>query len=250
MKIVKISEVSRKGEITLIDSGEFEFQNPLILYETLFTSSSFELERDILMLKTSEEFLSNAESILKKRAHEFWIKYRDELLLSKIDNRFKLLFSSKTKKDQIRSLKGAQFTKEQFLSLKFFAYKEYGFLLSQYMAEHGPSDMDDSALPFIANVNKENKAYKLGDSSLSDGQLIHYINFRTVIISKFLDNKDGWHCFFGTFKSISGGENSWKQGQAHIHYISDKFGFTREEVLHQLMSKKCKLGSLPHIDFI
>ena len=52
------------------------------------------------------------------------------------------------------------------------------------------------------------------------------------------------------YKSIRGGEKSWKDGQPHFHCISDKFSISRTDVVKQLQSKKYKLGSLPHIDLV
>jgi hypothetical protein len=75
------------------------------------------------------------------------------------------------------------------------------------------------------------------------------VEHRKVIISKFLDNKTAWHCFFLTFKSIRR-EESWQDGQPHFHYISDKFGISRENVIVQLKSKDYNLGTLPHIGLL
>ena len=46
------------------------------------------------------------------------------------------------------------------------------------------------------------------------------------------------------------GKESWKDGQPHFHYISDKFGIPREKVVEQLKSNNYSLGCLPHIDII
>jgi hypothetical protein len=68
-------------------------------------------------------------------------------------------------------------------------------------------------------------------------------------VVKILERDDEWHCFFITYNSLRGDE-SWKQGQPHFHYISDKFGISKEELIKQLRSRDYKLGNLPHIDFM
>ncbi len=47
----------------------------------------------------------------------------------------------------------------------------------------------------------------------------------------------------------SGGKESWKDGQAHFHYISSKFGITREELLSKFESGKYPSSSV-HIDIL
>ena len=74
------------------------------------------------------------------------------------------------------------------------------------------------------------------------------VEHRKVIVSKFLDKGDIWHCFFLTFKSLDGKEN-YHDGQPHLHYISSAWNIPRQEVKEQLTSKKYSLPSLPHIDF-
>lgn len=49
-------------------------------------------------------------------------------------------------------------------------------------------------------------------------------------------------------KSIIGKE-SYKNGQPHLHYISDKWNIKRKNIIEQLNSREYKLPSLPHIDF-
>lgn len=73
------------------------------------------------------------------------------------------------------------------------------------------------------------------------------IENRKVVVAKLLDKCDEWHCFFVTYDSLKGKE-LWQNGQPHFHYISDKFGLSREEVVKSLKDRKYNLGSLPHIN--
>lgn len=103
-------------------------------------------------------------------------------------------------------------------------------------------------MPKLVEI-KDDKVSKVGNTTLTDGQLKQAVDHRKVVVAKFIDKEDEWHCIFLTYDSIRGKE-SWKGGQPHYHYISDKFGIPRAEVLNQLKSRIYNLGSLPHIDLV
>jgi hypothetical protein len=84
---------------------------------------------------------------------------------------------------------------------------------------------------------------------LSIAQLKQVVEHRHVAVAKFLDIGKQWHCFFLTFRSLRGEENH-DGGTPHMHYISDKWGISRSSVVKQLTSKKYKLPSLPHVEYI
>ena len=87
---------------------------------------------------------------------------------------------------------------------------------------------------------------KSGNNSLSiQGQVIEQ---RKVIVAKFFDRGSEWHCLFLTFNSLAGKEN-WKGGQPHLHYISDKYGLTREEAVNRFKSNNYPSTSV-HIDLL
>ena len=138
--------------------------------------------------------------------------------------------------EQEKLLKRQTLTIEQLMSFIFLAYEDYGFTLSEYTGENHRKGIDESDLPTLIHV-KENGVDKAGETSMTDGQLKNVVESRKVIVSKILDKDGEWHCFFLTFNSIAGKE-SWKGGQAHFHYSSDKYGITRKDAVEQLKSKK------------
>ena len=103
-------------------------------------------------------------------------------------------------------------------------------------------------MPSIVHLT-DNKVHKSGETDLTDGQLKQIVEHRKVIISKFIDKGELWHCFFLTFESLKGKEK-WKDGKPHYHYISSAFGLTREQVIGELKKKNYKLNNLPHIEMI
>ncbi|RYD53439.1 MAG: hypothetical protein EOP52_04715 [Sphingobacteriales bacterium] len=80
-------------------------------------------------------------------------------------------------------------------------------------------------MPLLVEA-RGNYINKVGDTDLTDGQLRQAIDHRKVIVAKFFDNGDQWHCLFFTYESL-GGKESWNDGQPHYHYIYDKFGLSR-----------------------
>ena len=100
----------------------------------------------------------------------------------------------------------------------------------------------------MIHLKEDNSVEKIGDTSLTEGQLKNVVSYRKVVIGRFLDHPDGsWHCLINTYAAMGGKESA--HPQAHFHYLSDKFGFTREEVV-----KKIKTGEYPstsiHIDIL
>lgn len=175
----------------------------------------------------------------------FWKKYK-EIKKTKIPNSLKQLFNANKKKDQVKLLKGFSITSDILIAFLFYAWEEKGYSFSQYKGEHERKGLDKSELPNIIHV-KGDKVERVGDSELTDGQLKQAIQQRTVVIAKFIDKGDDWHCLFATYNSLKGEEN-WQNGQPHFHYISSKFGIPRDKVIESLKSRHYKLGSLPHIN--
>ena len=123
----------------------------------------------------------------------------------------------------------------QLIAFIFKAYSDYGFTYSKYRTGHHHNGLNESDLPTLIHLNNGDVTYS-GTTNLTNGQLKQVIEHRTVTISTFLDNGDNWHCFFITYQSLRGEEN-WENGKPHYHYISDKFGLTRDKVLTELKSK-------------
>ena len=188
------------------------------------------------------------EHFIQSKAIKSWMNELDEINSVKIPENLILLLTSSSKKEQIKLLKDITITPDQLIAFILKAGRDFGYSLSQYSSEHMHNRLNKDDMPKLVHL-KDDNVYKVGKTSLTDGQLKQAIEHRKVTVSKFLDNNKNWHCLFLTFDSIRGKE-AWKSGQPHYHYISDKFGIPREEVVMQLKSKKYKLGNLPHIDLL
>lgn len=155
------------------------------------------------------------------------------------------LLNSKKKKDQIKLLNGLSLTTDMLMGFLLQA-GDNGYTLSEYSSEFQASDIDEEKLPYAFITKDDGTIEKIGKTELSDKQLKHALKQRSVKVAKIIEKGEEWHCFFITYNSI-GGEENWKDGQPHFHYISNLFGIKKEDVIKQIKSKEYKLGNLPHV---
>jgi|SRR6267154_1554930 len=248
MNIKRVDDFTSGGYYTTMFESDFEFVNPIEQTEKSTIQLFSEMEKDMLVMNVGV-IPKHIVDDINKRAVKNWREQYEEILSTKIPKELIKLLESTSKKEQVQLLKGVRFNPEQLISFIFYAWLNYGYRYSQYSAKHHHTGLKVEELPTIIEIKKDGEVNKVGETTLSDGQLKQVIEQRRVTVSKFLDQGDNWHCFFTTFRSLRGEEN-WKSGQPHYHYISDKFGLSRNEVVAQLKSKEYKLGNLPHIDLL
>ena len=121
----------------------------------------------------------------------------------------------------------------------------HGYTFSNYTIRH-IKGIDASQLPKFAYIEENDELTIIGDTALTPNQIKFAIRNQHRVIIRFLDKGNTWHCFFQTMKGITGNEIG---NNSHIHYISNAWNISREEVLYELGKEKYKLPRLPHIDF-
>lgn len=78
---------------------------------------------------------------------------------------------------------------------------------------------------------------KIGESDMSDGEMKALLRQRRVQTIRVYHRGDNvWHCFYGTYKGINGEESGLHGSQPHVHYISDKWGMSREELNRRILA--------------
>lgn len=244
----KIKDADGNGEYTIFQTPDIEYVDPIEHYSNNYLISISSMMRDLLLLNKHQFPLEIMEKVIQKQALSEWDKIYEEINQTKLPNNLLSVLTSKAKNEQVKLLKNLSITPNQLIAFIFKARVEHGYLFSQYSAEHHHNGLDVSQLPKLIDIN-DDKVHKIGTTTLTDGQLKQTIEHRKVVVSKFLDKGNEWHCFFLTFDSLKGKEK-WKNGQPHYHYISDKFGHSREYVVNELKSREYKLGNLPHIDLM
>jgi hypothetical protein len=244
-----VKSTSGSGHYTIIDVEDFEYVTPIEQISQMYINQQITMAKDILRIKGFPIDNPLGHSILKKRAKKEWEEKYDELKTLKIPEGLRTILEMKlSKKEQISFLKGLSINDEQLVSFLIMAGDEFNYTYSQYKVEHLPNGFEEKKLPRIAELNDKGEIKSIGNTELTTGQIKQMIKQRHVVVSKFLDRDDQWHCLFLTFKSLLGEEN-YKAGKPHLHYISSAWGLSRQEILKQLKSKNYKLPSLPHIDF-
>lgn len=169
--------------------------------------------------------------ILNKLLRE-WNVYYDDIRKQPISPNLKALLSSTKKREQEKLLKGQVFRENELLNLLFSACLDYGFTFSYYKGYKLPKDINPHDLPDLCALDDSNKVIQSGNTTLTDKQLKKFIENHNAVVARFLDKGDSWHCFLNTYHGMNGKENAHQQ--AHCHYISDKFGISRDKVVESI----------------
>lgn len=235
-----------KGYFMVFDGGEIIKVNPIEHFYNHFVKMTVNITWEMLKHKTPYSLKLN--ELLLNRGVEFAEEMMEKYTNIELPKGLKQVFENPKKKKQIQLLKGVAFEDDTLPALYIWAFETHNYLYSIHRFEHDIAGLEEEILPRILVVDKD-KIKKHGPTTLSDGKLKDVVNQRNVVIANFLDNDDRWHCFFITFKSLKGME-SHNDGHPHYHYISDKWGLSREKVLEELSKKNYSLPSTPHINFI
>ena len=244
----KIPDDSGNGSYTIFESPDFEYVDPTKHYAESYLVTNVSIMREIILLKKPPVPLDFIEKYIHREAFKDWFKKLKEIKETSIPENLAVLLKADSKKEQLKFFKNLSITPDQLIAFIFKAWTDHGFSFSQYKSERQHTGLDKTKMPRLVEI-KDGKVNKVGKTSLTDGQLKQAVDHRKVIVAKFFDKDTSWHCLFLTFDSLKGKE-TWKDGQAHYHYISDKFGIPRQKVVEQLKSGKYSLGTLPHIDLI
>jgi len=200
------------------------------------------------ILKYKMPYSLKMNELLYKEGIEFAKEMMEKYVRVELFEGLKQVLKNPKKKKQIQFLKGITLVDNMLPALYIWGFKKHNYLYSIYRFEHDIAGLEEEVLPRVL-VLKKDKVEKHGSTTLSDGKLKDVVNQRNVVVANFMDNDEGWHCFFITFKSLKGME-SHNDGHPHYHYISDKWGIPKERVLEELGKKNYSLPSTPHINFI
>lgn len=249
MNIEKIYDENNLGFIQVCSLDKVECVNPIDYYKACELEEMIILLRDKLNAKNP--FLASLldDDFFIKEAEKGLIGFFDQFEKTKIHDNLLQLLKTTRKKDQEHLLKkGMTISIDEFMSLIFKSYNDFGFLYSRYLFETLPSGLEGKIFPRLLYLKDDGSVEKVGKTDLTDVELKRVIEYRKVIVSHFFEKDDFWHCFFLTYKSIGGGE-SWKNGQAHFHYISSSFGISKADFVESMRIGNYKSTSI-HIGLL
>ena len=257
MRELKIPSPDGNGFYWQMEVGEFERVHPVEkLGEMIITGWIDQVTNHCMFAKEnnllpSDNGILNPHRVIERIARQEALKKWEEELArmqtQKIPENLLKLLGADSKKDQLRLLNGLSLTTNELMAFICRSW-DYGYVYSTYISEHLPVGLDVRRMPIFAYKQDDGKIVKAGKTSLTDGQIKQAIEQRSVKVVKFLDRGSQWHCFYQTYRSLTGKERAHKNGQPHIHYISSAWNLPREQVLAELRSKDYKLPSY-HIDY-
>ena len=243
------------GKYVIFEMGNAEKVNPIEFYKQAYIQKQIQMYWTILP-NLEKEFakknlvLSKPEldKLFKKRSISDWQEFYTEKSNTEISSNYLNLLKSSRKAEQQKLLKGQSLSTYELFALVIHAYKEFGLMFSQYIFQHSQKGIDPIDLTDFTHLREDGSIVTSRETKLSDGQLKQAIEHRVYMTAKFIGDDNNWHCFFTNFRSLKGKEKSYKNGQPHFHYISDKWGITKQEVINELSKRKYKLPSIPHLD--
>jgi hypothetical protein len=248
MNTDKVFDESGKGFTRVFSSEKVERVNPVEYYKNYELEKRATLFYDLLYAKEPLLALTLDRKFFLKKAEETLEGFFEKFQQTKINPNLEKVLITDRKKDQVSLLKEVTINPDELAALIFKAYTDHGYLFSRYVFENMPNGLEGKKLPKLFRLKEDGTIEKVGETDLTDGELKNVILHRKVIVSNFFEKEDKWHCFFITYDSI-GGNESWKNGQAHFHYISSAFGITKEEFVESMRTGKYRSTSV-HIDLL
>lgn len=256
MKIYQYKDPTvENGKYVVYEVEDCEYVNPKEFYREVFIKKGIatyweispDLKKEFVKnnLKLSNEELTK---LFIKRATSDWEEFYSEKASTVINPNYLALLRTNKKAEQQKLLKGQNLSTYELFALLIYAYNEHGLKFSQYTFKHAQKGIDPNDLTDFTHLKNNGTVVTSRETKLSESQLKQAIEHRVVMIAKFIGDEKNWHCFFTNYKSLKGREKAYKNGQPHFHYISDKWGLTREKVIEQLSQRKYKLpSSMPHL---
>lgn len=225
----------QNGKYIVFEIGDCEFVNPTEYYRKAYIQKQIKMYWTVSPALKKEFAKNNLElsdhemqKLFEKRAIYDWEKFYSEKSTTKINSIFLNLLKADKKAEQEKLLKGQTLSTYELFALIIHAYNNLKLTFSQYTFHHSQKGIDQIELTDFTHLKEDGTILTSRKTKLSDGQLKQAIEHRVVMIAKFIGDDNYWHCFFTNYKSLKGKEIAYKGGQPHFHYISDKWGLTRE----------------------
>lgn len=167
--------------------------------------------------------------------------------LQKYENRnipykFELILTGNLKKKDINNiLRDCKLKIEELYTIFIYLSKK-GYKYSYYKIVKKAKGKKGAVLPKPAKINKDEIVEKIGNTTLSDTEIKNNRTNSNYLIARIFDNGTHWHCFLQTKFGVLGKEPGENGSNSHFHYISDRFGISKEDLI-----KSIKNGEYPSV---
>lgn len=247
MKYSQIPDPKDGGNYHIGQVEDFEYAKPLDKLREIYLGHTFFSYKILFAMQKIHIPMPFIESLFGKKAESEWQQEFERVKAITIPPNLEKILVSTSKSEQEKLLRGLSLTTDE---LQAFIHKcdDNGYSWSQYKSSHNHKGFDESLMPELVEIQDGKTVHVIGETKLSEAQLKQAVEHRSVKVSKFFDKGNNWHCFFLTYKSLGGKEN-WKNGQPHLHYISNFWTIPRANVVAQLQNRDYSLPSLPHIEY-
>lgn len=179
---------------------------------------------------------------------KMWEEELSKIKNTKLPDYIIELFTNDLKKQkQENILKGATFNIEDITTLIYKSGKEWGYKYSYFKYQAEYPEFEDKIHPVLMQLDGE-KVKVVGSTDLSDGQMKQLITKRKIVYAHIFDKDDNWHALLSNFMNVTGKE-TWNDGAPHYHYISNKWGITRDKLLSTLEKGEHPASSI-HIQLL
>lgn len=240
INVKRIPDSETGGFITMFDMQNVVDVNPAYYYAQIERYREIEKARDILMLK-GIRMSAQMEKIYANKALKGWQERYQNALAHQLPDQLKGLFDGKKKK-HLSLLKDFEMSSADWFAFIIQAWDTYGYKYSMYKFSHRPKELEGAKYPKFIFKQDDDRIVTDGKTNLSQKQLKLALTERREMIINFFTKDEKWHCFFRTYKSIFGHEKA-HVGEPHMHYLSNAWGYSKADVLHQLSERKHHLQS-------
>lgn len=149
------------------------------------------------------------------------------------------------KRQQEKLLKGLLLSADDIICL--LAEAEFsGYLMDIYHIEKDPICFEGRQFPMCFAKKDDGTFDVFGKTDLTDGELDSILQQRKVVQARVFHKENHWLCFYFTLRGIAGEEHGDHGSVPHWHFLSDKFGYTREQ-LNQFIQNCDMPSSKTHI---
>lgn len=175
------------------------------------------------------------ESFFKKKAFDEVMELINSILINhKCPTAIETLLKQELlpKRQQEKLLKDISLTGDDIVCIMDKA-QQLGYLLDIYKFEVLPDRYKEKKKPLCFHLRDDNTIEVIGETDMTEGEMKALLKERKIIIVRLFHNDEHWHCFYHTLRGIAGEEPGILGSKPHWHYISDKFGFTRDELVER-----------------